>query len=198
MEAFLEASRYLDFHNAAIRQKAEALFSPAMNSVAKAKAAFAFVRDEIPHSFDCNAEHITAAASAVLTYQTGICHAKANLLAALLRGQGIPTGFCFQHITLGPDDSQGYCLHCFNAAWLAGKWVKLDARGNTNGINAQFSLATPSLAFANRPQYDEYFYNGIFAVPDTKTMELLEQAENLQQVAAGLPDRLSIQPLVRE
>ncbi|HEY5556236.1 transglutaminase domain-containing protein [Acetobacterium sp.] len=88
-----------------------------MSEVEKAKVAYHFVRDEIPHSFDCNARVITASASDVLIHQTGICHAKANLLAALLRFQNIPTGFCFQHITLSDDDSLGYCVHAYNAVF---------------------------------------------------------------------------------
>lgn len=29
----------------------------------------------------------------------------------ILRNQGIPTGMCYQHLTLAEDDSKGYCLH---------------------------------------------------------------------------------------
>lgn len=39
---------------------------------------------------------------------------------------------CFQHITLAADDSKGYCVHCFNAIYIDNKWIKVDARGNTN------------------------------------------------------------------
>lgn len=137
---------------------------------------------------------MTACASDVLKFKTGICHAKSNLLAALLRSQGIPAGFCFQHLTLADDESKGYCVHCFNAVMLNGKWIKVDARGNKKGINAQFSLEEPALAFMCRPQYDEYFFEGIYSVPDTKTMELLTNAESIEEVALGLPDFLSIAP----
>ena len=58
----------------------------------KAKIAYEYVRDEIPHSFAIDSKIITAKASDVLRYKTGICHAKANLLAALLRSQSIPVG----------------------------------------------------------------------------------------------------------
>jgi transglutaminase-like putative cysteine protease len=152
------------------------------------------VRDKVPHSFDCNAQIITVVASDVLKYETGICHAKANLLAALLRLQGIPTGFCFQHITLADDDSEGYCLHCYNAIKLDNKWVKVDARGNTNGKNAQFSIDKPMLAFINREEYDEYFFEGIYALPDIMTMKMLEQAKTLQDVISGLPEEPSGKP----
>lgn len=56
----------------------------------------------------------------------------------LLRSQGIPAGFCFQHLTLADDESQGYCVHCFNPVMLNGKWIKVDARGNKEGVKHRF------------------------------------------------------------
>ena len=147
------------------------------------------MRDEIPHTFDIGADVVTASASSVLRLNTGICHAKSNLLAALLRSQKILSGFCYQRLTLAENDSRGYCLHCFNAVLVSGRWIMLDARGNTNGINAQFSLVEPVLAFAHRPMYDEYFYDGIYADPDVPTMRLLTAAKTLQEVLDGLPDK---------
>ena len=107
---------------------------------------------------NCGALTIAARASDVLEHRTGICHAKANLLAALLRSQGIPTGFCFQRITLAEDDSMGYCAHAFKSVYLNGKWIKIDARGNKPGIETCFSTQEPSLAFERRPKYDEYWW----------------------------------------
>lgn len=198
MDAFLKECTYVDFHSDSVRRKAEELFPSCMDDVDKARVAFEFVRDGIPHSFDIRAERVTARASDVLRYGTGICHAKANLLAALLRSQGIPAGFCFQHITLADDDRRGYCLHGYNAVFLQGRWIRVDARGNRTGINARFSLGEPVLAFENRPQYDEYAFPGIFAVPDTATMEMLDRAGSLLDVVFGLPDTLSVQPAVTE
>lgn len=189
MEKFLEKSKYINYDSPFIISKAKELFHDSMTDIEKAQAAYLFVRDDIPHSFDCFTGIITAIASDVLNYRTGICHAKANLLAALLRSQGIPTGFCFQHLTLVEDDSLGYCLHCFNAIYLENKWIKVDARGNTCGRNAQFSMDSPILAFPNRPQYDEYFFQGIYSEPDLPTMEMLEQAKTLQDIMDGLPEK---------
>jgi transglutaminase-like putative cysteine protease len=191
---FLEKTRHVNYDSVAVMSKASELFHSAMTVTEKARVAYLFVRDAIPHSFDCNALNITALASDVLIYKTGICHAKANLLAALLRSQGIPTGFCYQHLTLANDDSKGYCLHCYNAIYLEDRWVKVDARGNTNGICAQFSTDKPVLAFANRVQYDEYFFEGIYPMPDMPTMEMLEHAKTLQDVIIGLPERPSVKP----
>ena len=107
MDLFLQEHKYIDFSSPNIQAKAAELFSDLSDDAQKAKTAYEFVRDEIPHSFDIKSDVITAKASDVLKHKTGICHSKANLLAALLRSQGIPTGFCFQRLTLADDDSIG-------------------------------------------------------------------------------------------
>jgi len=190
--AFLTADKYVDFTAENIRVKAAELFADITDDTQKARIAYEFVRDEIPHSFDINSKIITAKASDVLKHKTGICHAKANLLAALLRSQGIPTGFCFQHCTILDDDSAGYCVHCYNAVLLDGRWIKLDARGNKPGVNAGFSLEEPILAFSCRPQYDEYFWPGIYATPHAETMAMLEQADSLEYIIKNIPNTVTL------
>ena len=194
MDKFLAASRYIDFDADNIQAKNYELFSDSMSSIDKAQIAFEFVRDEIPHSFDCDATVITARASDVLKHRTGICHAKANLLAALLRSQGVPTGFCFQRITLADDDSMGYCVHAFNAVYVGDKWIKLDARGNKPGVHTHFSTEEPSLAFECRPEYEEHFWKGIYAEPHLATMRALEESRRLQDVIEKLPDEIDTAP----
>ena len=192
--AFLEEDLYIDFSLAVIQDKARELFYGIHNDIEKAKTAYEYVRDKIPHTFDIRADIITAKASDVLIYNTGICHAKANLLAALLRSQKIPAGFCFQHLTLADDDSLGYCVHCYNAVFLENHWMKVDARGNTNGINAQFYLTEPQLAFSVRNQYDEYFWEGIYSKPHSATMLMLENANSLQDIIDNIPDYILEKP----
>jgi transglutaminase-like putative cysteine protease len=193
-QKFLSATDMIDFQHMTIQKKAQQLFTAGMDDIDKTRAAYAFVRDKIPHSFDCNALVITAKASDVLIHQTGICHAKANLLAALLRSQAIPTGFCFQHLTLADDDSLGYCVHAYNAVYLENNWIRLDARGNKAGVEAQFSLTEPILAFANRQEYDEYDWPGIYANPHQPTMLMLEKAGCLQDILDNIPDTLDETP----
>ena len=203
MKAFLSESKYVDFNSENIQTKAVELFSIISDNVGisgdiqKTRIAYKFVRDEIPHSFDINATIITAKASNVLKHKTGICHAKANLLTALLRSHGIPAGFCFQHLTLMDDDSAGYCVHCYNAVWLDEHWVYLDARGNKPGVNAQFSLEEPVLAFPPRPKYDEYFYPGIYANPHAETMAMLKQASSIDYIIKHIPDKIILPPDIR-
>ncbi|MCL1843016.1 MAG: transglutaminase family protein, partial [Defluviitaleaceae bacterium] len=120
LKIFLAESKYIDFSSPNIQKKAAEIFQQTSTNTEYAKAAYEYVRDKIAHTFDIAIKpfRATAKASDVLKHGTGICHAKSNLLAALLRSRGIPTGFCFQHITLEDDDSAGYCIHCYNAIFL--------------------------------------------------------------------------------
>lgn len=67
------------------------------------------------------------------------------------------------------------------------KWFKIDARGNKQGVNAQFSLNEPILAFPVRSEYDEYFYPGIYTAPYMPTMKILEEASCIQDVWDNIP-----------
>lgn len=199
MDRFLQPSYYVDFQAENIQETAQTLFTPAMTETEKAWVAYHFVRDDIPHSFDCRAKVVPVRASEVLHHRTGICHAKANLLAALLRTQGIPTGFSFQRITYADQDtSMGYCTHAFNAVYLNGKWVKLDARGNKTGIDAQFSLEDPILAYPPRKGFAEYLYKGIYSHPQPVTMRKLENSQRIQDLYFGFPDELMEAPDIPE
>ena len=198
MDAFLQEQKYINFSAPNIKAKAAALFKGISDDVEKAKTAYEFVRDEIPHTFDIRSDTVTAKASDVLENKTGICHAKANLLAALLRSQGIPVGFCFQYLTLGEDDTQGYAVHCYNAIHIGGRWIKVDARGNKPGVDAQFSPDEPLLAYPCRPEYNEYFWPGIYASQHEATMRMLDRAKNLQDLLDTIPDTITEPPDIAE
>ena len=195
IDLFLQKHKYIDFSSPNIQAKAAELFNDLSDDTQKTKTAYECVRDEIPHSFDIKSDVITAKASDVLRHKTGICHAKANLLAALLRLQGIPTGFCFQRMMM---ENGAYAVHCYNAIYLNGCWIKVDARGNNPGVNAQFSLDEPILAFPCRPEYGEYFWSGIYATPHGATMQMLERAKNLQTVLDTIPDMITELPDITE
>lgn len=194
LSIFLEEHPYIDYSSPLIRAKAGELFSGIESPLERVKTAYEFVRDEIPHNFDTGSDVITAKASDVLARKTGICHSKANLLAALLRSVGIPAGFCYQHLTLADDDSLGYCVHCYNAVFVGGRWIFLDARGNTNGRRALFSPEKPVLAFEPRREYDEYFWKGIYASPQMGVMRMLDAAATRQDVIDNLQDYLEGEP----
>jgi transglutaminase-like putative cysteine protease len=94
MKEYLQTSETIDWHTPAILELAKAIASEHQSQTAIAKACFEWVRDQIRHSVDYQMNPVTCCASEVLQYQTGYCFAKSHLLAALLRANRIPTGFC--------------------------------------------------------------------------------------------------------
>ncbi|WP_462410600.1 transglutaminase-like domain-containing protein [Neobacillus sp. Marseille-QA0830] len=183
----------VNYSNPIIRAKAEELFHPSQTEIEKAKIAFEFVRDEIAHSWDIQGNRVTCKASDVLLYKEGICYAKSNLLAALLRSQGIPTGFCYQRLMLFDTPEKGYCIHALNALFLKSlhKWVRLDSRGNKEGIDAQFSADGEKLAFPVQEEFDEKDYPVIYAKPHPKTIAALYlNSDPIEMYKRHLPENL--------
>src|SRR5690625_4959216 len=175
-QLYLRETDVIDFSHPDIQHMIAILFNPSQSEIEKVKLAFEFVRDNISHSWDIQSRRVTRKASNVLKFKEGICYAKSNLLAALLRSQGIPTGFCYQRLTLFDTPDQGYCLHALNATYLKSihKWIRMDARGNKKGIQAQFSLDQERLAFIVREELGEKDYPIIYADPNRGTMTTLE------------------------
>jgi len=134
--------------------------------VVQAKRLYEWVRDQIPHSRDAGHETVTCRASDVLRHRTGICYAKSHLLAALLRAVRIPAGFCYQVLCKDPP-FEGTELHGLNGVFLQslGRWIRVDARGNTGNIDAQFNLHQEQLAFAVDRARGEYLDEAIYAEP---------------------------------
>ena len=133
-EAYLADTYYIDWKNKNILQKAKGLLVLDQD-IKTIEKSYLFVRDEIKHSWDVQDRRVTARASQVLRERIGICWAKANLLAALLRANHIPAGICYQRLTLGDTPDTGYCIHALNAVYVPSlkQWIRLDARGNKPG-----------------------------------------------------------------
>ncbi len=191
---YLAETEELDYSHPSIQELAATLYGAAnADELAFVKAAFEYVRDEVSHSWDIQASHVTCKASDVLRYRHGICYAKSNLLAAILRSQGVPAGFCYQRITLGDTPDTGHCIHALIAAYIdsLNRWIRLDARGNKNGVGAQFSIEAEQLAFPIRPHYDEIDYPGVYAIPNPKTIAALKQSTDvLEMYRNRLPDTI--------
>ncbi|MGF9889445.1 transglutaminase-like domain-containing protein [Priestia megaterium] len=150
------------------------------SSLAYIKKAYEFVRDEVSHSWDIQSKIITKTASEALKEKKGICYRKCNLLAALLRAEGIPAGFCYQRLILGDTIDTGYCIHALNAVYIKSedRWIRLDARGNKEGVQADFSLKKEKLAFPANSIWGEIDYPVIYTKPHKKTMDVLSQYED--------------------
>lgn len=136
---------------------------------------------------------MTIRASDVLREKVGICYAKSNLPAALLRANHIPAGNCYQRLTLGDTPETGYCIHALNAVYLAtiGRWIRLDAGGNKPGTQAEINLEQEQLAFHMRPELDEIDYPQVYDAPLPITMHVLENATDaLKMYQYSLPQKL--------
>lgn len=193
LEDYLLELNEVNYSNPLIMAKINELFKPSQTEIEKVKVAFVFVRDEISHSWDIQGKRVTCSASDVLTYKEGICYAKSHLVASLLRSQGIPTGFCYQRLMLFDTPEKGYCIHALNAVFLKtlNKWQRLDARGNKQGIDAQFSIDEDKLAFTPQEKYDEKDYPVIFVKPHPKTISVLnEHTDVLEMYKHHLPESL--------
>ncbi|QXJ37034.1 transglutaminase-like domain-containing protein [Saccharococcus caldoxylosilyticus] len=190
---YLEELDVVDFSHPFIQKKTNELFHEEQSEIEKAKIAFEFVRDEISHSWDIQSTRVTCKASEVLFYKEGICYAKANLLAALLRSQGIPTGFCYQRLMLFDTPDKGYSLHALNGVFLKSlnRWIRLDARGNKPGVQAEFSIDKEILAFPVQEEFDEKDFPIIYTKPNPKTISVLkEHIDALEMYKYYLPDNL--------
>jgi transglutaminase-like putative cysteine protease len=147
MERFLKSTDVIDWQHPAVLAKAKALSQGAADQQGIAKNCFEWVRDTIEHSHDFRRNPVTCSASEVLAAGTGYCYAKSHLLAALLRANGIPAGFCYQRLSLD-ETGPPYSLHGLNAVHLPDfGWYRIDPRGNKLGVDAQFSPPSEQLAF---------------------------------------------------
>jgi transglutaminase-like putative cysteine protease len=183
--SFLDQCDVVDFRSPAVMELA-ARFA-ADDTTTTAEQCFRFVRDEIRHSADYELSPVTCAASEVLEHRTGYCYAKSHLLCAFLRANGIPSGLCYQRLSV---DGVGapYCLHGLNAVYLPEVgWYRIDPRGNREGINAQFTPPKESLAFSTDLP-GEYDLPGIHATPMPLVVAALHQHHTWDSLYQRLPD----------
>ena len=192
LNEYLVSDTIVDWQTPAVRQKALELTRSLSDEVAKARCLYEWVRDTISHTNDAGLDIVTCTASEVLQDGTGICFAKSHLLAALLRAVNIPAGFCYQVLRLDPPVDIEPVLHGFNAVYLAtlDRWIRVDSRGNTKGINAQFSIEKEQLAFAMDPEADEFIYEAIFAAPVDSVVNRLKMYKTIRELWLDLPQCL--------
>ena len=184
---YLASSTFIDSEHPAVRARAAELAAGAVGDAAIAARCFAFVRDEIAHSWDYQRNPVTCRASDVLRHGTGYCYAKSHLLAALLRANGIPAGLCYQRLAVG-DVGPPFCLHGLNAVYLqAFGWYRIDARGNKPGVAAAFTPPQEQLAFPVLAP-EERDLPEIWPAPLPQVIASLTGHATVQDVAAHLPD----------
>ncbi|MGB3310640.1 MAG: transglutaminase family protein [Nodosilinea sp.] len=200
---YLLPSAVVDTDHPAIADLAPTLVAGLPASVDRAKVLYEWVRDRIAHTCDIQAQPVTCTASEVLNSGHGFCFAKAHLLAALLRSCGIPTGFCYQRLIFDDADPTFHTLHGLNAVYMkeseeSDRWIRLDARGNKPGVQAEFGCNLPGpdfiyreqLAFPIRPHLGEIDYPTIFTQPHAAVVAALQIHPTAADLIAHLPTTL--------
>ncbi len=189
---YLASDPIVDWTTAEVRQTALDLTRSLSDEIEKARTLYEWVRDAISHTNDVGLDIVTCTASEVLRARTGICFSKSHLLAAFLRAVGIQAGFCYQVLRLDPPVNNELTLHGLNGVYLAplSKWIRLDARGNTGTIDAQFSTVEERLAFAMDPSAGEYLHDTIFAAPLKSVVARLQQHTSRRALWLDLPKQV--------
>ncbi|MCC3587216.1 MAG: transglutaminase family protein [Microcoleus sp. PH2017_29_MFU_D_A] len=187
MKTYLAATDIIDRDHPAILALANKIASQHHTSEAIAQSSFEWVRDEIRHSYDYQMNPVTCRASDLLKHKTGYCFAKSHLLAALLRANNIPAGFCYQRLSFD-DKGAPYTLHGFNAVYLPDVgWYRIDARGNRDNVNAQFTPPQEQLAF--KIQFpEEADFQTILSEPLRVVVEALQNHSTWDKLLLNLPD----------
>jgi transglutaminase-like putative cysteine protease len=191
LNEYLKPTEIIDFGTQEIIDCTNSLAQGLNGEILIAKRVYEFVRDEIHHSFDIKGKVVTCKASDVLREGEGICYAKSHLLAALLRSLGIPAGFCYQKLVFS-DENPRLVLHGLNAIYLReiDRWIRVDARGNKEGVNAQFSLEREMLAFPVRSELGEADIRMVYAEPNANVVSALERSKTLEELEKNLPTEL--------
>ena len=187
MQKYLKYTDIIDYDNSTIQTLAKQLSSNCKDDEQIAKNCFEYVRDEIRHSGDFKDDITTSTASEVLHHKTGWCYAKAFLLAALLRANGIPTGFTYQRLSCSEYKDGIYCLHGLNWVYLkAYGWYRVDARGNKEGVDAQFTPPVEKLAFELTD--NEFDLSENLAEPLPVIVETLKKYNTYDEMICHFPD----------
>lgn len=186
LEPFGRATTVVDWEHPDVRALAREL-SRDRGLLDVVRACFEWVRDQVPHTVDAGLDPVTCTASEVLRERTGFCYAKSHLLAALLRANGVATGFVYQRLALGAREG-AFCLHGLNAVQLPGVgWYRVDARGNRHDLRADFDPPREVLPYASaRP--GERLFAGIWADPAPLVVDALRLHRTRAALEADLPD----------
>ena len=186
LEPYLRPTEFIDFEDKDVAEVARSIKSSASGRRDLVKRTFEYVRDQVPHSYDAGLRAPAAKASEVLQAGGSVCWGKANLLAALLRANGIPSGISYQVLTKGETPDSGYMVHALNTVYVDDEvgWVRVDARGNKEGVDAQFSLDGERLAFTVRPECGERDFKDNHADADPDLMRLIVESDDILAVSS--------------
>jgi transglutaminase-like putative cysteine protease len=181
---YLQCTDVIDFNSPHVVRLAEELYNGDRNEIALVKRVYEYVRDQVAHSWDIGARERVWKASEVLAKRHGNCCGKSHLLAALLRYLKVPTGFCYQWL-ISDDDDRYLVLHGLNAVFLKSinRWIRLDARGNKPGVQAEFSIESERLAWPVRVQLGEQDEETVWANPKKEVVNRLNSNKDINRLS---------------
>lgn len=83
--------------------------------------------------------------------------------------------------------------HGLNGVYISEykRWIRLDARGNKEGVNAQFSMDTEQLAFSIRSEKGEEDILIVFPEPDAKVLDKIRKKKTRTELWKDLPIELA-------
>lgn len=187
MSNFLERSEFINYDDYKIISISNMLAEKSSNEIDLIKNVYEYVRDEIHHTMDIEQNEIVSTAAQVLEKQHGICLAKAFLLAAMLRYLKIPTGLCYQKVWYFR-----HFLHGLNAVYIKqiDKWIRLDARGNKPGVNAQFDIEKEKVCYKPKKFLGELNYPTVYYKPPQTVIETFTAEQDFKDFMKNLPKGL--------
>lgn len=187
LDKYLKETEIINFSHPAVEALALQLALGYESDVEIAEKCFTYVRDEIHHSGDYKDDITTYKASDVLQLKTGWCYSKSILLAALLRANNIPAGFCYQRLSCSEYVKDVYCLHGLNAIYLKEfGWYRVDSRGNKEGVNAGFNPPHEQLAF--ELQEHEFDLAENYENPLPEVLTALKTFKTYDEMIHNFPD----------
>lgn len=186
-----EVPGVVEWHTPLVHAAIERIKQEGRTDRERAELAFVLARDSIAHSFDTGDPAVPVSAEETLACGEGICFAKSHLLAALLRGMGIPCGFCYQRVTRKGKMESGHALHGLNAVHLQGTgWFRLDPRGNKPGVDAQFSTEEEKLAYPIREVLGEVDHPWVFTQPLATVLASMRNSADSQDLFWKRPEQI--------
>jgi hypothetical protein len=183
IQDYIKKNEIIDYDNKLIVAKCLELENGTEDEINLIKKIYEFVRDDIHHSGDIGEQRVTCTASEVLEFGHGICCAKSHLLASMLRFFGIPAGFCYQKLCSSQEINKKV-LHGLNAVYIKDfeKWVRLDARGNKPGVDAQFCIDKEKIAWPVNKKLGEEDNPIILKEPNRIVVEILRKSNNRKEL----------------
>lgn len=192
LERYLESSEVVDIDDGSVRRLADGLATHTGTEVDKVRSVFEYMQANIPHTFDTDRKEVACKASDVIRLGHGICYAKANLGAALLRYMGIPAGFCYQKFRMEGTMDSKFVLHCFNAVFFRdmGIWARMDVRTAGEGFDPTFKPFMDSGIFPADAALGEMEYPGVYVNPIPSTIAALKNSRDAIELHDKLPEGL--------